>query len=64
MRSSKQSFENGRIPFKISKMVAISSSGFQSAIATGLSYLSSSINNLGNVLATKHISPITGGWIK
>jgi hypothetical protein len=29
-----------------------------------LSYLSSSINNLGNVLATKHISPITGGWIK
>jgi hypothetical protein len=63
MRMNKQSFENGRIPFMISKMVAIYSSGFQSAIATGLSYINSSINNLGSVLTTKQISPIVRGGL-
>ena len=61
MRSSKQRSENGRIPFMISKMVVISTSGFQSAIANCLLYVNLSITDLGNVLAAKHISPVVGG---
>jgi hypothetical protein len=64
MRTIKQCFENGRIPHIIPKMVLLSSSGFQSAIATDSSYVTSSINDLGIVLTTTQISPIVGGGIK